>query len=199
MIEEPRRSDRRGRPRAQGLDDAILDAAFAELGRVGYRAMTVAAVAAAAGTTRPTVYLRFRTKAELASRAVEHARERSAPQPIETGDLREDLVAELERFRLGVLRPNGLTLVGTVLAEQDETPELIERFREHVVAPRRQRFRDILAAARESGRLPPGAPTEPAIRALVGAVYAQALDGEPFGQGWAGRVVDLVLDGLRAR
>jgi AcrR family transcriptional regulator len=189
----------RGRPRSRGLDDTILEAAFAELGRVGYRGMTVEGVASVAGTTKPTVYLRFRTKAELAARAVEHARERTGARPSLTGDLRRDLVDELERFRSGLLRPHGLTLVGTVLAEQDETPELIARLREHVVAPRRARFRAVLSAAQVRGELAPGADVASAIRALVGAVYAQALDGEPFPGGWSERIVDLVLGGLRPR
>lgn len=185
-----------GRPRSDALDDAILQAAFAELGRVGYRGLTMESVAAAAGTTKPSVYLRYRTKAELAARALSHARERSMAAPAPTGDLRTDLDAELAWFVAGVLRPNGLTLIGTVLAEQVEQPQLMAAFREHVVAPRRARFRAVLDAAVERGQLPAGAPVEEAVRALVGAVYAQALDGAPFDPTWSRRMVALVLDGL---
>ncbi len=45
------------------------------------------------------------------------------------GELRADLVAELDWFVASVLRPNGLTLIGTVLAEQVEQPELMAAFR----------------------------------------------------------------------
>ena len=185
-----------GRPRSEDLDDAILEAAFAELGRVGYRGMTMEGVATAAGTTKPSVYLRYRTKGELAARALSHARDRSTAAPPTTGDLRTDLVAELDWFLGGVLRPNGLTLIGTVLAEAEETPELIGRFREHVVAPRRARFRAVLVAAQARGEMAPDAPVEATIRTLIGAVYAQALDGEPFPAGWAIEMVSLVLPGL---
>lgn len=185
-----------GRPRSDALDEAILRAAFAELGRVGYRGLSMEGVAAAAGTTKPSVYLRYRTKAELAARALSHARERSAAAPAPTGELRVDLEAELAWFVASVLRPNGLTLIGTVLAEQEEQPELIAAFREHVVAPRRARIRAVLDAAIERGELPAGAPIEDAVRALVGAVYAQALDGAPFDAAWSGRMVALILEGL---
>lgn len=186
-----------GRPRSDDLDDAILRAAFAELGRVGYRGLTMEGVAAAARTTKPSVYLRFRTKAELAAQALSHARERSVAAPVPVGDLRADLEAELGWFVASVLRPNGLTLIGTVLAEQVEQPELMAAFREHVVAPRRARFRAVLDAAVERGELPAGPPIEEAVRALVGAVYAQALDGAPFEADWPRRMVALVLPGLR--
>jgi AcrR family transcriptional regulator len=187
-----------GRPRSDALHEAILRAAFAELGRVGYRGLTMEGVAAAAGTTKPTVYLRYRTKGELAARALSYARERSVAVPAPTGDLRADLEAELAWFVTGVLRPNGLTLIGTVLAEQEEQPELMAAFQEHVVAPRRARFRAVLDAAVERGELPAGAPLEEAVRALVGAVYAQALDGAPFDPTWSRRMVALILGGLGA-
>jgi len=188
-----------GRPRSVDLDDAILRAAFDELGRVGYRGMSMEGVAAAAGTTKPSVYLRYRTKAELAARALAHARDRSPAVPPTGGDLRTDLIAEVDWFLHGVLRPNGLTLIGTVLAEQVGTPELMARFREHVVEPRRARVRAVFAAAQARGELTPDAPVESAIRALVGAVYAQVLDGGPFTDDWAARMVDLVLPGLQSR
>jgi AcrR family transcriptional regulator len=194
---EPSRTSA-GRPRSDALDEAILRAAFAELGRVGYRGLTMEGVAAAAGTTKPSVYLRYRTKAELAARALSHARDRSVAAPIPTGDLAADLEAELAWFLTGVLRPNGLTLIGTVLAEQMEQPELMAAFREHVVTPRRARFRAVLDAAVERGALPAGAPVDEAVRALVGAVYAQALDGEPFDAGWPRRIVALIVAGLGA-
>lgn len=197
MMEQPAKNRKPpGRRRSDELDDAILRAAFAELGRVGYRGLTMEGVAAAAGTTKPSVYLRYRTKGELAARALAHARERSMAAPTATGELRADLVAELDWFVASVLRPNGLTLIGTVLAEQVEQPELMAAFREHVVEPRRARFRAILSAGVAQGELSADADIETAIRAMVGAVYAQALDGAPFEAGWAGGTVALILDGL---
>jgi len=116
---------RRGRPRTAGLDEAILGAALDEMSRVGYARMSVDAVAQRAGTTKPTVYTRYSSKAALATAALESMRRRTPRRP--TGDARADLVAELTLFRQGALRPHGMSMLGAVLAEEHETPEQIGR------------------------------------------------------------------------
>ena len=186
-----------GRPRTERLDAAILDAAAAVMGEVGYRGMTLDQVAREAGTTKPSIYLRYPGKEALAVAALERLRLRGGPAA-DTGSLRGDLVAELERFRVAVLRPHGMAMVGTVLAEEAETPELLARFRDGVVLPRRRRLREVLERGRARGEL--GAVTDPDLTAglLVGAVYAQYLAGPSFAAGWSERVVDLVLDGAGA-
>ena len=48
-----------GRPRNPDLDERILDATRRLLAERGYQGLSIDAVARAAGTTRPTVYLRL--------------------------------------------------------------------------------------------------------------------------------------------
>ena len=96
--------------------------------------------------SKPTVYLRHRTKAELATAAI--ASMRVQPRPAPTDDVRADLVAHLRLLRAGLERPYGMAMLGTVLAEEDETPELLALFRERLVAPRRRELRAVLEAAR---------------------------------------------------
>lgn len=185
---------RGGRPRAQGLDAAILDAAAAVLGECGYRGMTLDEVARRAGTTKPSIYLRYPGKEALAVAALERLRLRGGPAA-DTGSLRGDLVAELERFRRAVLRPHGMAMIGAVLAEEAETPELLARFRSGVVQPRRRLFREALERGAARGELAAGADPDLVAGTLVGAVYAQYLAGAPFTRGWSERAVDLVLRG----
>jgi AcrR family transcriptional regulator len=161
----------------------------------GYARMSVDAVAARAGVSKPTVYLRHASKAELATAALAAYQQRALPRP--TGDTRADLVALLRHLRRGVERPFGMAMIGTVLAEEHHTPELLALFRERLVAPRRGALRAVLEAARERGELRPGADLDAAVQALVGAYYAQYLEGRPFPRRWPGSVVDVVLDGLR--
>jgi len=189
--------NRGGRPRAAGLDAAILDAAAEVMGETGYRGMTLEAVARRAGTTKPSIYLRYSGKEELAVAALERMRLRGGPAA-DTGSLRADLVAELERFRLAVLRPRGVAMIGTVLAEEAETPELLARFRRRVVRPRRRMFREVLERGAARGELAAGTDPELVAGLLVGAVYAQYLAGARFTRGWSERVVDLVLGGAGA-
>src|SRR3954470_6353435 len=86
-----------GRPRDPDLDERILDAARRLLAERGYQGLSIDAVARAAGTTRPTVSLRFAGKEERATSAVAGmAVEEPLPQ---TDDIHADLVAELRHFR----------------------------------------------------------------------------------------------------
>ena len=135
----------------RATDEAILAAALAELGERGYARMSVDAVAARAGVSKPTVYLRHRTKAALATAAI--ASMRTQPRPEPTADVRADLIAHLRLLRAGLERPNGMAMFGTVLAEEGETPELLALFRERLVAPRRRELRAVLEAARDRGDL----------------------------------------------
>lgn len=180
-----------GRPRREGLDHAILDATLAEMARAGYPRMSVEDVARQAGTTKPTVYARFPSKAALATAALESLRQ-STPRHL-TGDVRHDLIEELTAFRKGALRPNGLAMLGAVLAEQHENPELLALFRKHVVQPRRENLRRILDAAIESRQISEDTDIEVAITMLVGSLHAAAIAGRPPGKDWPGRVVDAWL------
>ena len=127
------RQARGGRPRSRAIDEAILAAARAELAERGYARMSVDAVAARAGVSKPTIYLRHPTKADLATAAV--ASMRVEPRPAPTHDLRADLIAQLSLLRAGLERPYGMETLGTVMAEEHETPELLDLFRERLVRP----------------------------------------------------------------
>ena len=168
---------------------------MAEMAERGYARMSVDAVAARAGVSKPTVYLRHACKADLATAALAAFQQRALPVP--TDDTRADLVALLRHLRRGVERPYGMAMIGTVLAEEAHTPQLLALFRERLVGPRRGAIRAVLAAARDRGELRPDADLDAAVQALVGAYYAQYLSGAPFPRRWPGPVVDVVLDGLR--
>jgi AcrR family transcriptional regulator len=193
---EPLAARAPGRPRSAGADEAILAAALAELGERGYARMSVDAVATRAGVSKPTIYLRHPTKADLATAAI--ASMRARPRPAPTDDVRADLIAHLRLLRAGLERPNGMTMFGTVLAEERETPELLALYRERLVAPRRRELRAVLGAARDRGGIRRDANLDVAVAALVGAFFARYLAGDSLGGRFVAQVVDTVLDGLRA-
>lgn len=89
-----------------------------------------------------------------------------------------------------------MSLLGTVLAEEQETPELLAAFREYLVAPRRQALAALLDAGRARGEFRPDADLALAVNLLVGAYYAQYVAGAPFADDWSVRVVEGVLEGL---
>lgn len=188
MTEESPRGP--GRPRNSATDAHILTAALTLMARHGYTRMTLDDVAAEAGVTKPAIYRRYPNKQALAVAALAHYRLQGLPTP--TGHTRADLVAQLAHFKQGIERPFGMVMIGTVLAEEFDTPDLLAQFREHIVAPRRAAFRQILHTARERGELRPQADVDLAVTMLVGAYYAQYLAGSPFAADWVERVVEAV-------
>jgi len=72
------------RRRGAALEDAILDAAWAELIEHGYANMTLEAVAQRAGTSRPVLHRRWPSRMKLASAALARY---LALNPIEIPDL----------------------------------------------------------------------------------------------------------------
>jgi AcrR family transcriptional regulator len=187
---------RRGRPRCPQTDERVLQAALRQMAEVGYARMSLGAVAEEAGTTKPTIYRRWPGKEALAVAALEHLQ--AHRQPGATGSTEGDLRALLRDFQTKLLRPNGLAMIGTLLAEEAHTPGLIRLFRERIVRPRRRGLLAILRRARARGELRPGADLDMAVNMLVGSFYARYLTGEGVPAGWADRAVAAVMAGLRA-
>jgi AcrR family transcriptional regulator len=71
--DEPDMTTARRRP--QHSDDKLLDAATAVFSRVGYEPATVAQIAAEAGATKPTLYARYGSKADLYKSTLERERD----------------------------------------------------------------------------------------------------------------------------
>ena len=179
-----------GRPRDRANDVAILDAVEQLLGRRGYEAMTVDQVAAAARVSKPTVYLRYRSKGDLVAAMIDRLR---PPLPDTTsGSVVEDLVALIDMQRAWV-DLHGLRIVAAVLLEQDEHPELMERFQERVVQPSRSAFATALTAGVDRGELLPGTDSTEVIDALLGAYWARAWATDGFTRDWSVRLVRSVL------
>jgi AcrR family transcriptional regulator len=84
------------RRRGKALERALLDAAWEELAEAGYANMTMEGVAARAGTSKPVLYRRWPTRAQLVIAAVRAHLPEVTPASIrDTGSLRGDLAAAL--------------------------------------------------------------------------------------------------------
>ena len=171
------------------IDGRVLAAAARQLAASGYDALSLTAVAEEAGTTRQALYRRWPGKAELAAAAMTDVADRSNAN--ETDDPFADLVAELADFRRGVSRPGRLSLVGTMLQDSVD-PDVRARYQARVIAPRRQRLRDILERAQERELIDDDADIEIAITMAVGAWYARALAGDPPPRNWPRRTAQMV-------
>jgi AcrR family transcriptional regulator len=176
-----------GRPRNPGLDRAILAAAERQLRELGYARMSLESVAAAAGTTVPSVRRRFRDKVGLAASVIGSLR--IADLPVADGTPRARALAVLRNFHDNLRRPDSLAVVGTLLAEERHHPELLSAFRSRLVEPRRALLRDALADAIEAGELPQSADPEVLASMLVGSFYARYLAASAIPDDWAERTL----------
>ncbi len=180
---------RRGRVRDPAIDARILAVAQQHLSTVGYQAMSLAAIAEEAQTTRQALYRRWTSKASLASAALKAAEdagpEVSSPDPL------RDLAAELADFQRGVSRPGRLSLVGTMLQDSTDA-DLRARYQARVIAPRRERIRAILERAQELGLIDAAADLDVAVTLPTGSWYARELAGQRPPRGWPERTAKLV-------
>lgn len=97
MVPQPDTVGSARRRRGAALEAAILEAAWDELAVVGYQRLTMEGVAARAGTGKQVLYRRWRNRAELVVAAVRHNVGSISEKPLDTGSLRGDLLALLER------------------------------------------------------------------------------------------------------
>jgi AcrR family transcriptional regulator len=176
-----------GRPRDPALDRAILAAAEQQLRELGYAGMSLESVAAAAGTTVPTVRRRFRGKAALAAAVIGSLR--VADLPAQAGDPRARALAVLRNFHDNLRRPDSLAIVGTLLAEERRHPELLSAFRGRLVEPRRALLYEALADAVEAGELPRSVEPEVLTSMLIGSFYARYLAASAIPDDWAERTL----------
>lgn len=90
----PARARRR---RGTTLEAAILDAAWAELGSVGYANLTMDAVATRAATSKPVLYRRWPNRAQLVLATLRRRFGSISQEVPDTGTLRGDVLALLRR------------------------------------------------------------------------------------------------------
>ncbi|BBY28820.1 TetR/AcrR family transcriptional regulator [Mycolicibacterium sediminis] len=119
-----------GRPRDPRIDVAILEATADLLVEIGYGALTMAAVAERAGTTKTALYRRWSSKAEL----VHEAAFPTAPTALGTpegdieGDVRAMIAATRDVFVTPVVRAALPGLIADMAADPDLNARVVSRF-----------------------------------------------------------------------
>jgi AcrR family transcriptional regulator len=164
---------RPGRPRDTSRDEEILGAVLRLLAHTSYTDLTIAAIAREAGVGKPTLYLRWPSKASVVAEAV--ARVLSTDPFPDLGDVRSDLVTGLRNMiELFTTTAAGRVLPGLV-ADLHEDPALLEAFAERYFRPRRRSARAALERGAARGEVAADADLELAVDLLVGPVYYRML------------------------
>jgi AcrR family transcriptional regulator len=150
----PQATDRRPRRRrGETLDQAIRDAVMGLLSDSGAGAVTMEAVAARAGTSKPVLYRRWPNRGALlrdilvpvAMDAIPHA---------DTGSYRGDMLAILQGWADFFAGPNGV-IGPAVVGAMPHDPELAEAFRGGVIAWRKEAMTETIARGIARGEVRP--------------------------------------------
>lgn len=163
------------RKRGAALEDAIREAAYAELTEVGYGAFSVESVAARAHTGKASIYRRWATKADLILDSLCSM----LPTPEQCGavpDLDDDVTTadalrRVARVIAGVLNSPAGDAIRAVKCEASVDPALAKAVDERFQAPRRAALLALLQRGVERGEVRPGA-VSPLVADVVPAVLA---------------------------
>lgn len=183
---------RAGRPRDPNIDRLLLETTLSELIAHGYAGMSVDKVAMRSGVGKPAVYRRYPDKESLAIAAL--GRLAAKTDVHMSGDLRADLTAEINEAHENLVRTNGVPLVGTLIAELNRHPELLNMYREQLVCPRSEKVQLILREAQNRGELRADANLPFITRLLFGLIMGSYIVGEPLDRAAVAAAVDVVLD-----
>src|SRR5262245_42615231 len=166
--------ERTGRPRDPHIDGAVLGAVVDVLTRVGYGHLTLEEVARRAGTTKPAIYRRWRTRQQLVLAALARQLEAQALPALDSGCVVCDLgdaarvfLAACDRVPPGVL--------GALLADCAGLPDLRTTFMARLFAPPRQAVGDLVDRAKARGDLRADLDTGTAVDFLASLVHYRAL------------------------
>jgi AcrR family transcriptional regulator len=183
----------RGRPRDPRRREAILGAAIMLVAEIGYDRMTVEALAARAGVSKPTIYRRWPGgKKEIVVEAIraKHVDAESLP---DAGSLRGDLLG-----LLGAMiehTDEDAHLAAGLISQLRDSDELATLMREEVVTLERQRYGVLIARAVARGELSADARITPLLPDVAGSVvFTRAVvTGEPLDEAFLEELVDHVL------
>ncbi|HAR53561.1 TetR-like C-terminal domain-containing protein [Roseovarius nubinhibens] len=190
MQQEDRTS---GRPRDVSADAALKSAALGLVRARGYGKVSIAAIVAAAGVARQTLYNRWSSKAELVLDAVFEEVGRYAAAPI--GDDGTGAAEQLEAFLIQVfahLEEDGETLRAIIAAAQEDA-DFQRLFRERFVLPREAMVTDLLRRAQARGEIGPARDPEMLSAMIHGAFWYRMLNGFALDRGLARAIRDEVF------
>jgi AcrR family transcriptional regulator len=161
------------RPRIEGdRQSEILEAALAVLSEVGYDRFTMDAVALRAKASKATLYRRWNGKVQLVIDALHHDHEQhhyTEHRPVDTGSLREDLIAAF-CGEGGLTDKPEVDAFGAILTAISRDAEFAEAFRTQVLAPKLAGTKALFERARERGEIRDDLDIELLAPALAGIV-----------------------------
>ena len=190
---------RRGRPRSEQAERAIIDAALDLFAESGAEGLCIEKVAARAGVGKATIYRRWKTKEALFAEAIGSIA--LTPEVPDTGSVRGDFEAA-SGAAVGRMAPEAFRVLPRLMADAADDPELLEALHDALVRPRRSVIAAILRRGIARGELRADLDVDLAGDMLIGPLIARVLlsGGDPHAlDGLPMRVFDALERGIGAR
>ncbi len=185
-----------GRPRSEQIHQEILTAALDLVLEIGFRAVSIEAIAAKTGVAKTTIYRRWPNKAAVIMEGFISQLRHAAFFP------KAGRAADRIRLQLHVtakaFRGRDGALVKALLAEAQFDPELAKAFREKWTLPRRKLVSSILQEAISQGAVRADIDMEAAIDSLYAPLYYRLQIGTgPISDTYVERIFEQGMVGLR--
>lgn len=148
----------RARRRGEALETAIRDAVVDLVIEKGTSGVTMEAVAAAAGTSKPVLYRRWPDRAALLRDTLVPMAMAAIPHT-DTGSYRGDMLAILHGWADFFRSPQGV-IAPAIVGAMPHDPELASAFREGVIAWRKAAMAETIARGVDRGELRADVPVE---------------------------------------
>jgi AcrR family transcriptional regulator len=177
---------------------AVLQAAVDLLDKrdVGYRGLTMQAVASRSGVSKATLYRWWPDKAHLVIDAYRSKSTRDVTATVK-GDLRTDLRAHLGRLAFALVNLESAATVRDITLAAAEDQSFGELYRHTLLRERRQAVLDILTAGRARGQVRANADLAVAVDAAIGAIHHRLLlTKQPTDARFINALAGLIIDGI---
>ncbi len=185
---------RRGRPRDESINAAILNATIDELIERGYSGLSMEAVAARAGVAKTTVYRRWTNPLDLALEAMRTFEVVEDDPP--PGSARAQLLWLLEGMRRKWNDPRYAAMMRRAAADGTAQPEVYRHSRDRLIRPHIRRMNTVLHKAVDEGLIRADVDVSWVRQMLVSPIMAAALTHkERIGAAQVEAVLDTVLRG----
>lgn len=186
---------RRGRPRNEQAHAAVIEATAKLLRDGGLPAVTIEAVSAASGISKPTIYRYWPNRTALAIDAFGEQMTRDVPIA-DTGDTRRDLIEQVRNVADYYTSPAG-AILAQLLGAGTTDSHAAERIRNQFFSGRRAQTRTIWERAQARGHVRPGIDADTAIDILFAPIIFRLLVGHaPIDSDSMAALADYALSGL---
>ncbi|AXI77224.1 TetR/AcrR family transcriptional regulator [Peterkaempfera bronchialis] len=192
---------RRGRPRSEAVDQAILDAVERLMaGGSSLAELSMEGIAQEAGVAKATVYRRWPNKEAL---LIDVVRRLEEPEPELAGEsVRDDVVTLLDFMRRRGLAKRSRWILKAALSQMGSLPEFKQLYHERVVQRRRELIRHVVQRGVERGELRSDLDLDLLAEILTAPMLVRSVlwDDAPLDDpGLPQLIVDTALQGVAAR